>query len=84
MPRFVPRERKHKVRRRDAYHNYGNVLGDSNVSEVLPGSQAKKEEDRKLLKETLSAQQSSMSSKKRKRLDKYIVKLIIIPTLTMR
>ena len=74
MPRFVPRERKHKARRRDLHHHDTNVVENSNVAEITPAIEAKKEEDRQRAKQLLGAQRSSMSSKKRKRLDKYIVK----------
>lgn len=75
MPKFVARQRKHKINKtqsRDSRH--GNALNDdSNTTEILPVTKAEKEEKRRQLKEDLRAQQPKISSKKQKRLDKYIV-----------
>ncbi|KAI9789891.1 MAG: putative ATP-dependent RNA helicase DHR1 [Candelina submexicana] len=73
MPRFVPRQRKHKVLQRQQRHGVPTApLGDSNAAEILPVSKSEKEEKRRRLKEELRAQQPKISSKKQKRLDKYI------------
>ncbi len=75
MPKFVPRQRKHKINKRVAHDGKsGNgVVSDSNVVELLPVTKTEKEERRIQLREELRAQQSKVSSKKQKRLDKYIV-----------
>lgn len=71
MPRFVPRQRKHKVRQREAAQNGDNHV-DSNQIQILPESNQEKEEKRRKLKEEVRAGQSNISSMKQKRLDKYI------------
>ncbi len=70
MPRFVPRQRKHKVRLREAQD--GNNGSNTNQIQILPQSKEEKEEKRRKLREQLRAGQSNISSKKQKRLDKYI------------
>lgn len=72
MARFVPRQKKHKERQGS---KPGQSQGDSNAEVILPPSQAEKEERRRKLREELRAQQQQpkISSKKQKRLDKYIV-----------
>ncbi|KAH0543373.1 hypothetical protein FGG08_002329 [Glutinoglossum americanum] len=67
MPKFVPRVRKHKTRQRENKNQ-----DDTNVSVVLPLLEAEKEENRQKLREQLRAQQPKISSKKQKRLNKYI------------
>ncbi|EGE07044.1 pre-mRNA-splicing factor ATP-dependent RNA helicase PRP43 [Trichophyton equinum CBS 127.97] len=69
MPKFVPRQRKHKARDRN---NQPKQPQDTNVAEVAPVSKKEKEEKRQKLREELRAQQSKISGKKQKRLDKYI------------
>ena len=71
MPRFVPRQRKHKVRQREAIQN-GETNTSTNQIQILPLSKEAKEEKRRKLKEELRVGQSNISSKKQKRLDKYI------------
>lgn len=76
MPKFVPRQRKHKVRNRlePAGGNGGVSTGnDSNAAEILPTTIIEKEKKRQDMKNALRAQQPKISSKKQKRLDKYIV-----------
>lgn len=46
---------------------------DSNATEIQPVSKSEKEARRQDLRENLRAQHSNISSKKQKRLDKYIV-----------
>ncbi|WEW61537.1 putative ATP-dependent RNA helicase DHR1 [Emydomyces testavorans] len=70
MPKFVPRQRKHKVLTRENKAAPQNE--DSNAIEILPVSKAEREEKKRLLREELRAQQPKISSKKQKRLDKYI------------
>ena len=65
MAKFVPRQRKHKVRKRDQNH-------DSNAIE-LPSSSSTKRMD---LKASMCTEQPNASSKKRKRMDRYIDKKI--------
>ena len=81
MPQFVPRERKHKVRKRlEEYGNgggNGHLASDPNTLEILP-SASKKEDRRQVMKDALRAQQPQMSSKKQKRLDKYIVCIVCV------
>ncbi|KAK5167872.1 hypothetical protein LTR04_007069, partial [Oleoguttula sp. CCFEE 6159] len=74
MPKFVPRERKHKVLARRKQHKSHSPPsnGDANVVELHPASKTEREERRQKLKEELRAQQPKVSSKKQKRLDKYI------------
>ncbi|EFQ97281.1 pre-mRNA-splicing factor ATP-dependent RNA helicase PRP43 [Nannizzia gypsea CBS 118893] len=69
MPKFVPRQRKYKARDRQSQPK---LPQDTNVAEVAPVSKEEKEEKRQKLREELRAQQSKISGKKQKRLDKYI------------
>lgn len=74
MPKFVPRQRKHKVLQRTKNEHFSPGTGvDSNSLEILPAGKAQQEEKRRELKAQLRSQQPKMSSKKQKRLDKYIV-----------
>jgi hypothetical protein len=75
MPKFVPRQRKQKALRREAQSQSADAPQDSNALEITPLSKDEKEERRRKLKEELRAQQPKVSSKKQKRLDKYIVRL---------
>ncbi|MCJ1353503.1 MAG: putative ATP-dependent RNA helicase DHR1 [Icmadophila ericetorum] len=75
MPQFIPRQRKHKARQRDGErHHVRNSAApsDTNVSEIVSRPKAEIEQKRLELRKSLFAQQSVVSSKKRKRLDKYI------------
>ena len=78
MPRFLPRQRKHKVRKRLEQDNGIRNGGDSNAAEILPINITEKETKRQDLKTALRAQQPKISSKKQKRLDKYIVRGLVI------
>ena len=77
MPKFIPRQRKHKVRRR-LEQDVGNVSfptgDDSNAVEITPRTTIEREKKRVDMKAALRAQQPRISSKKQKRLDKYIVR----------
>ena len=76
MPKFVPRERKHKVRARKDNGKHKNVVEeiDTNAVEILATSPSEKELRRQALRKELRSQQTVKSSKKQKRLDKYIVR----------
>lgn len=76
MPKFVARQRKHKALRRTKNERPSETRGDSNAVEILPLEKAQQEEKRRVLKAQMRAQQPKMSSKKQKRLDKYIVLMI--------
>ncbi|KAI9934070.1 putative ATP-dependent RNA helicase DHR1 [Aspergillus wentii] len=68
MPKFKPRQRKQKHRQREAT----NAPVDTNVTEILPVAKSEKEAKRQDLREELRSQHEKISSKKQKRLDKYI------------
>lgn len=77
MPKFVPRERKHRrlAKQKDsAPQPTASTSADANASVILPSTAAEKESRRQKLQEELRAQQpqSKISSKKRKRLDHYV------------
>jgi ATP-dependent RNA helicase DHX37/DHR1 len=71
MPRFVPRQRKHKLRKRAVSENE-DLDVDTNQIQILPLSKEEKDAKRRQLKGQLQAGQPNASSKKQKRLDKYI------------
>ena len=77
MPKFVPRERKHKVRRRleEVCLGEGNgaLRPDPNAIESLLGATTERGIQKQAMKDALRAQQRRMSGKKQKRLDRYIV-----------
>jgi ATP-dependent RNA helicase DHX37/DHR1 len=83
MPKFVPRQRKHKVVARQKSHA-GDTEVDANAPEILPVAQRQREERKAAMKSELVAEkQGKMSGKKKKRLDKYIVRIpsaLHIPT----
>ncbi|GES62889.1 DEAH-box RNA helicase [Aspergillus terreus] len=68
MPKFVPRQRKQKNKQRDSK----TAPVDTNAAEILPTSKDDKEAKREKLREELKDQHPKISSKKQKRLDKYI------------
>ncbi|KAF2084376.1 P-loop containing nucleoside triphosphate hydrolase protein [Saccharata proteae CBS 121410] len=76
MPKFVPRQRKHKVLARQQREGTTNDVGvdgaDANAAEIMPASKTEREEKRRKLREELKAEKGKMSGKKQKRLDKYI------------
>lgn len=76
MPKFVPRQRKHKINKTQSRNSRSgkDVNNDSNTTEIIPVAKSEKEEKRRQLKEDLRAQRPKISSKKQKRLDKYIVR----------
>lgn len=81
MPKFIPRQRKHKARRRleqDA-GDVGFPTGDdSNAVEITPSTTTEREKKRLDMKAALRAQQPRISNKKQKRLDKYIVRRLLV------
>ncbi|KAF2722078.1 P-loop containing nucleoside triphosphate hydrolase protein [Polychaeton citri CBS 116435] len=74
MGKYMPRERKHRRLAKQGQVSNGATSGDPNAAEVLPESKSDRETRRSELKDELRAArpQSATSSKKRKRLDKYI------------
>ena len=75
MPKFVPRQRKHKINKTQSRNGRSgsDLLNDPNTTEILSVPKTEKEEQRRQMKEDLRRQQPKLSSKKQKRLDKYIV-----------
>ncbi|KAK1149862.1 putative ATP-dependent RNA helicase DHR1 [Aspergillus melleus] len=69
MPKFVPRQRKQKHKQNAATTS---APVDTNAAEVLPVSKSDKEAKRQQLRDELRSQHTNISSKKQKRLDKYI------------
>ncbi|KAJ5376435.1 ATP-dependent RNA helicase DHR1 [Penicillium cosmopolitanum] len=67
MPKFVPRQRKQKHRRQEPTDSV-----DTNAAELAPVSKDEKEARRQKLRDELRDQHTNVSSKKQKRLDKYI------------
>jgi ATP-dependent RNA helicase DHX37/DHR1 len=70
MPKFVPRQRKQRHRRQETT----SAPIDTNVAELAPVSKDEKEARRQKLRDELRDQHANVSSKKQKRLDKYIVR----------
>ena len=75
MSRFVPRLRKHKARQRSEGRRdkLSAPAQDSNELEISVDQTFERDERRQKLRESLVAEQSKVSSQKKKRLDKYIV-----------
>ncbi|KAI9655114.1 MAG: putative ATP-dependent RNA helicase DHR1 [Bathelium mastoideum] len=73
MPKFVPRQRKHKARDRQK-QNRSVAASDTNAVELSPESKNDRQKRRQQLQQELRAQQpqSKVSAKKQKRLNKYI------------
>lgn len=76
LPKFVPRERKQKHRAKESQPQV-----DSNVLEILPVPKDEKEVRREELREEFRAQYPKVSAKKQKRLDKYIVRHYLLPSV---
>lgn len=70
----MPRERKHRkiARQQDSKHRPTQDNTESNKHEILPKSQNEIEARKRSMREALRAAQPKTSSKKQKRLDKYI------------
>lgn len=76
MAKFVPRQRKHKVRKRLEQNdgNEGPKYGlDTNPVEIQSATATEREKKRQQMKQSLRAKHPKASGKKQKRLDKYIV-----------
>ena len=75
MPKFVPRQRKHKIlqRQKPQGKHSRDDSSDANAAEILPDATAQREKKKIEIKAALRREQPAMSSKKKKRLDKYIV-----------
>jgi ATP-dependent RNA helicase DHX37/DHR1 len=74
-PKFVPRQRKHKVLARQKQHDASTAPpSDSNAIEVLPNATKAqiKEQKKAAMKAQLEAEGTKVSGKKAKRLEKYI------------
>ncbi|QSZ37691.1 hypothetical protein DSL72_008790 [Monilinia vaccinii-corymbosi] len=69
-PKFIPRQRKHKVLARNKVNESENPV-DSNAIEIHPSSKSAHEEKKRKLKEELAGDHK-ISGKKAKRLEKYI------------
>lgn len=81
MPKFAPRQRKHKVRKRleqDGDNVRVPTNMDSNAVEILPTSFTEKERKRHDMRNALRVERPKISSQKQKRLDKYIVCSIFV------
>ncbi|KAI4137143.1 MAG: hypothetical protein L6R39_007454, partial [Caloplaca ligustica] len=72
MAKFVPRDPKSRKRKHRKANNEGT--SNTNVVEIMPITTSEKEKKKKEMKDSIRAQQPKMSSKKSKRLDKYIDK----------
>ncbi|KAL5451985.1 hypothetical protein PMIN05_000366 [Paraphaeosphaeria minitans] len=74
MPKFTPRQRKHKVIARQNQHTAAeDVSAHANATEIIPEEQRLRAEKKAALKNELVAEsKGKMSGKKKKRLDKYI------------
>lgn len=85
-PKFVPRQRKHKVLARQKKAGSGGAQEYENENEnaevILPEEKRAREERKKEMREALVEEnRGKVSGKKKKRLDKYIVSLSTIPFL---
>lgn len=72
MAKLIPKDRKKRSRKSDKLQDGGVV--DTNVVEIIPTPSSEKEKRKREFKDSIRAQQPKMSSKKAKRLDKYIVR----------
>lgn len=73
--KFVPRQRKHKVlARQRAQENATHEVDDANALEIIPAQKRELEERKAKIKEELKAEGVKVSSKKAKRLEKFIEK----------
>ncbi|KAL2426507.1 putative ATP-dependent RNA helicase DHR1 [Exophiala dermatitidis] len=68
----VRRQRKQKARAREEKEKGQTAAQQTNQEVIIPLSKAEREEKKRKLREELRAQQPKISSKKQKRLDKYI------------
>ncbi|EKD16427.1 uncharacterized protein L3040_008528 [Drepanopeziza brunnea f. sp. 'multigermtubi'] len=75
MAKFVPRQRKHKVKERERRENEAHSQQqtiDSNAAEIVPASQTEREEKKRRMKEEIQLKGPKISGKKAKRLEKYL------------
>lgn len=73
MPKFVPRQRKHKVIARQKSSQPQQNDAEANAEQILPADQREREDKKKALKEELVREvKGKISGKKKKRLDKYV------------
>ena len=73
MPKFVPRQRKHKVIARSKQHaSHSEPTVDSNAVERIPAAKTEIDEKKRRMKEELRKEGTKISGKKAKRLEKYI------------
>lgn len=70
-PKFVPRQRKHKVLARLKGKSKGPNV-DSNATEIIPVAKSEREEKKERMREELRKEGTKISGKKAKRLEKYI------------
>lgn len=73
MAPFVPRERKHRKRQKVKREGCAENGANSNALAILPASIEEKEKKKTAMRDALRAKQPRISSKRQKRLDKYIV-----------
>jgi len=83
-PKFVPRERKHRKLARQKLESGApqeDTSGrDANATEILPVEKQEREARKEALRSELVAEgMGKMSGKKKKRLDKYIVRKLPRP-----
>ncbi|KAK0383554.1 hypothetical protein NLU13_9465 [Sarocladium strictum] len=72
-PKFVPRQRKHKVlARQKAQQNAKHEIEDTNQDVVVPASKQEREARKASLREELQQEAGKMSGKKAKRFEKYL------------
>jgi hypothetical protein len=77
-PKFVPRQRKHKAiaRQKAAASRDAATIDDANTAEILPLEQQERNQKKAALKDELVREsQGKVTGKKKKRLEKYIVRL---------
>ncbi|KAG4415236.1 hypothetical protein IFR04_011647 [Cadophora malorum] len=75
MGKFVPRQRKHKVKERERREKEGisnESVVDSNAVEIIPTAKSEYEEKKRRMREEIKAQGPKISGKKAKRLEKYL------------
>ncbi|KAL2067772.1 hypothetical protein VTL71DRAFT_15868 [Oculimacula yallundae] len=75
MPKFVPRQRKHKVKERERREKEGvsqDATIDSNAVETVPAAKSEHEEKKRRMREEIEKTGPKISGKKAKRLEKYL------------
>ncbi|KAL9130108.1 MAG: hypothetical protein Q9217_001624 [Psora testacea] len=76
MPKFIPRQRKHKVLQRQKTQDSKDDIhrSDTNAAEIIQAAGAETAKKKAEMKAALKTQGLAMSGRKQKRLDKYIDK----------